>query len=51
MCLQIQNKQRELDILNTRNEALQAQIREAQERHRKEEEDLHVREYRDTSIH
>ncbi|KAL7882952.1 hypothetical protein SRHO_G00006100 [Serrasalmus rhombeus] len=37
---EIQNKQRELNALKTRNEALQAQIREAQERHRKEEDDL-----------
>ncbi|XP_066525862.1 notochord granular surface [Hoplias malabaricus] len=39
----IQNKERELELLKTRNEALQAQIREAQERHRKEEDVLEAR--------
>ncbi|XP_031438006.1 glial fibrillary acidic protein-like [Clupea harengus] len=36
----IQNKERELEALKNRNEALEAQIREAQLRHKKEEEDL-----------
>ncbi|XP_026866942.2 notochord granular surface isoform X2 [Electrophorus electricus] len=39
----IQNKQRELDALRTRNEALQAQIRDAQEKYMKEEEELQAR--------
>lgn len=43
VCIQIQNKQRDLDALNTRYETLLAQIRDNQEKYRKEEEDLHVR--------
>ncbi|XP_070768665.1 glial fibrillary acidic protein [Enoplosus armatus] len=39
----IQNKERDLDSLRTRNEALEAQIREMQERYRKEQEDLQAR--------
>ncbi|XP_051547164.1 desmin-like [Myxocyprinus asiaticus] len=39
----IQNKQRELDALNTRNEALMLQIHEAQEKYKKEEEELKAR--------
>ncbi|XP_072528811.1 notochord granular surface isoform X2 [Salminus brasiliensis] len=39
----IQNKQRELEALKTRNESLQAQILEALDRHRKVEEDLQAR--------
>ncbi|XP_051976878.1 desmin-like isoform X2 [Xyrauchen texanus] len=39
----IQNKQRELDALNTRNEALMLQIQEAQEKYKKEEEELKAR--------
>ncbi|XP_051544183.1 desmin-like [Myxocyprinus asiaticus] len=39
----IQNKQRELDALNTRNEALMLQIKEAQEKYKKEEEELKAR--------
>ncbi|XP_076862462.1 notochord granular surface isoform X2 [Brachyhypopomus gauderio] len=38
----IQNKQRELEALRTRNEALEAQVREAQEKYTKEEEELHA---------
>ncbi|KAK3517383.1 hypothetical protein QTP70_008058 [Hemibagrus guttatus] len=41
--LQIQNKQRELDSLNNRYETLLAQIRDNQEKYRKEEEDLQAR--------
>ncbi|XP_059366704.1 notochord granular surface isoform X1 [Carassius carassius] len=40
---EIQNKQRELDALKNRNEALLLQIKEAQERHKKEEEELQIR--------
>uniref|UniRef100_A0A8C2CTT1 Notochord granular surface n=1 Tax=Cyprinus carpio TaxID=7962 RepID=A0A8C2CTT1_CYPCA len=40
---EIQNKQRELDALKNRNEALLLQIQEAQERHKKEEEELQIR--------
>ncbi|XP_052428973.1 glial fibrillary acidic protein isoform X2 [Carassius gibelio] len=40
---EIQNKQRELDALKNRNEALLLQIQEAQERHKKEEEGLQIR--------
>lgn len=40
--LQIQSKGSELDSLRTRNEALEAQIREMQEKYRKELEDLQV---------
>ncbi|XP_030639182.1 notochord granular surface [Chanos chanos] len=36
----IQSKERELESLKTKNEALMVQIREAQEKHKKEEEDL-----------
>ncbi|KAK3545063.1 hypothetical protein QTP86_033254 [Hemibagrus guttatus] len=39
----IQNKQRELDSLNNRYETLLAQIRDNQEKYRKEEEDLQAR--------
>ncbi|KAK2844172.1 hypothetical protein Q5P01_010831 [Channa striata] len=39
----IQNKERDLDSLRTRNEALEAQIREKQEKYRKELEDLQAR--------
>ncbi|XP_067284243.1 notochord granular surface [Pseudorasbora parva] len=40
---EIQNKQRELDALKNRNEALLLMIKEAQERYRKEEEELQSR--------
>lgn len=43
MCLQVQNKQRELEALKNRNEALLLQIKEAQEKHRQEEEELLVK--------
>ncbi|XP_032375311.1 low molecular weight neuronal intermediate filament isoform X2 [Etheostoma spectabile] len=39
----IQSKDRELDALRSKNEALEAQIRETQERHKKELEDLQAR--------
>ncbi|XP_062254902.1 desmin [Platichthys flesus] len=39
----IQNKERDLDDLRTRNEALEAQIREMQERYMKEQKDLQAR--------
>ncbi|XP_040900866.1 desmin [Toxotes jaculatrix] len=39
----IQSKERDLDALRTRNEALEAQIREMQERYRKELEELQAR--------
>ncbi|KAI3361433.1 hypothetical protein L3Q82_013599, partial [Scortum barcoo] len=39
----IQSKERDLDSLRTRNEALEAQIREIQEKHKKEQEDLQAR--------
>ncbi|XP_070823245.1 desmin [Chaetodon trifascialis] len=39
----IQSKERDLDSLRTRNEALEAQIRETQEKYRKELEDLQAR--------
>ncbi|KAK2910601.1 glial fibrillary acidic protein isoform X1 [Channa argus] len=39
----IQNKERDLDSLRTRNEALEAQIRETKEKYRKELEDLQAR--------
>nr|XP_046254892.1 glial fibrillary acidic protein [Scatophagus argus] len=39
----IQSKERDLDVLRTRNEALEAQIRETQEKYRKELEDLQAR--------
>uniref|UniRef100_A0AAY4AI34 IF rod domain-containing protein n=1 Tax=Denticeps clupeoides TaxID=299321 RepID=A0AAY4AI34_9TELE len=39
----IQNKERDMDALQTRNEALEAQIREAQEKYKKELEDLNAR--------
>ncbi|KAI4892300.1 hypothetical protein NFI96_026173 [Prochilodus magdalenae] len=39
----IQNKERDLDALKTRNEALEAQIREKQEKYRKELEELQAR--------
>ncbi|MED6277355.1 hypothetical protein CHARACLAT_012522 [Characodon lateralis] len=39
----IQNKERDLDSLRTRNEALEAQIREKQEKHKKELELLQAR--------
>uniref|UniRef100_A0A8C4EE65 Zgc:172323 n=1 Tax=Dicentrarchus labrax TaxID=13489 RepID=A0A8C4EE65_DICLA len=39
----IQNKERDLDSLRTRNEALEAQIRETQQKYRKELEDLQAR--------
>ncbi|KAA0720715.1 Desmin [Triplophysa tibetana] len=41
--LQMQNKQRELDALKTRNEALMLQVLEAQEKYKREEEELKVR--------
>ncbi|XP_051747223.1 notochord granular surface [Ctenopharyngodon idella] len=37
---EVQNKQRELEALKNRNEALLLQIKEAQEKHRQEEEEL-----------
>lgn len=43
MCFQIQNKQRELDALKNRNEALLIKMKEAQERYKKEEEELQVK--------
>ncbi len=43
MCFQIQNKQRELDALKNRNEALLLKMKEAQERYKKEEEELQVK--------
>ncbi|XP_077061309.1 desmin [Siphateles boraxobius] len=39
----IQNKERDLDLLRTKNEALEAQIRETQEKYRKELEKLQAR--------
>uniref|UniRef100_A0A3B4F6T3 Desmin-like n=1 Tax=Pundamilia nyererei TaxID=303518 RepID=A0A3B4F6T3_9CICH len=39
----IQSKERDLDAMRTRNEALEAQIRETQEKYRKELEDLQAR--------
>ncbi len=42
MCLQILSKERELDALRTRNKQLEAQIRDAAEKHKKEEADLEV---------
>uniref|UniRef100_A0A672QYY7 Zgc:172323 n=1 Tax=Sinocyclocheilus grahami TaxID=75366 RepID=A0A672QYY7_SINGR len=39
----IQNKERDLDSLKTKNEALEAQIRETQEKYRKELEELQAR--------
>ncbi|XP_047454829.1 glial fibrillary acidic protein [Mugil cephalus] len=39
----IQNKERDLDALRTKNEALELQIRETQEKYRKELEDLQAR--------
>uniref|UniRef100_A0A667ZRI7 Zgc:172323 n=1 Tax=Myripristis murdjan TaxID=586833 RepID=A0A667ZRI7_9TELE len=39
----IQNKERDVDGLRTKNEALEAQIRETQEKYRKELEDLQAR--------
>uniref|UniRef100_A0A668RDZ0 IF rod domain-containing protein n=1 Tax=Oreochromis aureus TaxID=47969 RepID=A0A668RDZ0_OREAU len=39
----IQSKERDLDALRTRNEALEAKIRETQEKYRKELEDLQAR--------
>ncbi|XP_038568058.1 glial fibrillary acidic protein isoform X1 [Micropterus salmoides] len=39
----IQSKERDLDTLRTRNEALEAQIRETQEKYRKELEELQAR--------
>lgn len=41
-CRQIQSKERDLDSLRTRNEALEAQIRETQEKYKKELEELQV---------
>ncbi|KAF6728136.1 Desmin [Oryzias melastigma] len=41
--LQIQNKERDLDSMRTKNEALEAQIRERQEKYKKELEDLQAR--------
>nr|XP_019946653.1 PREDICTED: desmin-like isoform X1 [Paralichthys olivaceus] len=40
---EIQNKERDLDDLRTKNEALEAQILELQEKYRKEQEDMHAR--------
>lgn len=40
--LKILNKERGLEALKTKNEALEAQIREAQEKYKKELEDLQV---------
>ncbi|XP_050963075.1 notochord granular surface isoform X2 [Labeo rohita] len=40
---EIQNKQRELEALKNRNEALLLQMREAQERYKKEEAELQIR--------
>lgn len=42
-CFQIQSKERDLDSMRTKNEALEAQIREMQEKYRKELEDLQVK--------
>uniref|UniRef100_H2L9W4 Zgc:172323 n=1 Tax=Oryzias latipes TaxID=8090 RepID=H2L9W4_ORYLA len=39
----IQNKERDLDSMRTKNEALEAQIRERQEKYKKELEDLQAR--------
>ncbi|KAM9724062.1 desmin [Menidia menidia] len=39
----IQNKERDLDSMRTKNEALEAQIREMQEKYKKELEDLQAR--------
>ncbi|XP_052435652.1 glial fibrillary acidic protein-like [Carassius gibelio] len=39
----IQNKERDLDSMKTKNEALEAQIRETQEKYRKELEELQAR--------
>ncbi|RVE62248.1 hypothetical protein OJAV_G00155290 [Oryzias javanicus] len=39
----IQNKERDLDAMRTKNEALEAQIREMQEKYKKELEDLQAR--------
>ncbi|XP_069558175.1 vimentin [Brachyistius frenatus] len=41
--MDIQNKERGLDTLRTKNEALEVQIRETQEKYRKELEDLQAR--------
>lgn len=40
--LKILNKERGLEALKTKNEALEAQIREAQEKYKKELDDLQV---------
>ncbi|XP_077090906.1 notochord granular surface [Siphateles boraxobius] len=40
---EIQNKLRELDVLKNRNEALLLQIKEAQEKYKREEEELQIR--------
>lgn len=40
--MKILNKERGLEALKTKNEALEAQIREAQEKYKKELEDLQV---------
>lgn len=42
VCVKILNKERELDALKTRNEHLEAQIRDAVEKYKKKEEDLQV---------
>ncbi|NP_001107899.1 uncharacterized protein LOC564165 [Danio rerio] len=39
----IQNKERDMDSMNTKNEALEAQIRDTQDKYRKELEDLQAR--------
>lgn len=42
MCVQILDKERELDAVKTRNEYLVNQIRDTVEKHKMEEEDLQV---------
>lgn len=42
VCVQILNKQRDLEALKTKNEFLEAQIRDAAERYKKAEADLQV---------
>lgn len=42
MCVQILDKERELDAVKTRNEYLVNRIRETVEKHKMEEEDLQV---------
>jgi hypothetical protein len=49
--LQIGNKERELEALQTRNEYLEAVLRDAVVRFRKKEEDLQVMAYHRLSTH